>query len=210
MFSEFFLALENSLKAKLPGTDAQQKLAPSLRHPGFDFYAEDENTKESAVLILIFPMNEELCVAFIKRQTYKGVHSGQISFPGGKRENNDKDLQETALRETNEEIGINPKDVKILGKLTPLYIPVSNINVFPFIGFSNTMPQFVIDKHEVQELIIVKIKDFLNQKNYSREFIIEIDFEVDVPYFDANGNHIWGATAMILSEFVEIVKNIRI
>ncbi|HBX51675.1 MAG: hypothetical protein A2W98_05800 [Bacteroidetes bacterium GWF2_33_38] len=209
MYSDFYLALEQRLNAMLPGADAQKLLSPSLRNSHFELDKENECTKASAVLLYIYPFNKNLHIAFIKRQTYNGVHSGQISFPGGKRETSDKSLEFTALRESNEEIGIDIKDVRIIGKLTPLFIPVSNIIVFPFVGVSTKKPHFRINENEVVEIIHVKLNDLNNQDNYKRKNIIENGFDIDVPYFDARGNHVWGATAMILSEFIEMLKEIN-
>jgi 8-oxo-dGTP pyrophosphatase MutT (NUDIX family) len=208
MFVDFFTSLESKFKKTLPGVKAQELLSPFLRNPSFELSLENENTKKSAVLLLIHPIKDELHIAFIKRQIYNGVHSGQISLPGGKYEIEDIDLKSTALREANEEIGVNKIDIKIIGELTPLYIPISNIKVFPFVGFTLNKQSFEINKNEVLELINVSLSSLLEKNNYKRTIIKENGIDIDIIYFDAKGNYIWGATAMILSEFVEILKEV--
>jgi 8-oxo-dGTP pyrophosphatase MutT (NUDIX family) len=164
--------------------------------------------KASGVLILLYPVKNEWYIPFIQRPVYEGFHSGQISFPGGKAEESDKSLLHTALRETHEEIGISPPEVNIMGQLTPLYLPKSNFNVYPFAGWLESTPRFVPDPLEVAEIIEVSLNELLNPsciKNFSYQ---AGDFTITAPYYDAGGKKIWGATAMILSEMIEIIRKL--
>jgi len=171
--------------------------------------ALSKNAKESAVLILHYEKNNEVFLALIQRTIYEGKHSGQISFPGGKKELNDKSLKETALRETFEEIGIEPKNIEILAELTHLHIPVSNFLVYPFVGELNCSPTFIKQEKEVEQIIEVKLSDILNTKNIIEKEILwkEKNITFKTPAYKVNGIEIWGATAMILSEYLEIINN---
>ncbi len=205
MFTDFFENLKDDLKKDLPGKKAHVKMAPGIR----DYFKPNTKSRNAGVLILLYPKNQELYVAFIRRTEYNGPHSGQISFPGGKSEKEDLDIIQTALRESQEEIGIDPKQVKIFGQLTQLHIPVSNFLVFPIIGRYASTPVFQADPNEVKEVLEIKLKDLLNADNCtSKEFNYgEISFLA--PIYNPNDITIWGATAMILSEFLEIVKKNR-
>ena len=121
-------------------------------------------------------------------------------------EEEDGSLMNTALREANEETGIDISSVTIIGKLTPLHIPVSNVNVHAFVGVTDSRPAFVHDPAEVQYLIEESLDELLNEVNHKTKSMTLFGNEVIVPYFDIQGNHIWGATAMIISEFAEILK----
>jgi 8-oxo-dGTP pyrophosphatase MutT (NUDIX family) len=141
----------------------------------------------------------------MKRPDYEGTHGGQISFPGGKFDPPDANLQETALRETKEEIGVPAGTITLLGPLSPLYIPVSEYEVYPFIGFCDSRPDFKIDPHEVDYLIEARMIDLLDpstrkEKHYSSDRVTGT-----VPYFNLDGNEVWGATAMILNEFLRLI-----
>lgn len=203
MFSDFFENLKEELKKELPGETAQIKMAPGIR-PGFK---PTNKTRKAGVLILLYQKNKELFVSFIQRTEYNGPHSGQISFPGGKYEEGDKSIIETALRETHEEIGINPEMVDIYGQLTPLHIPVSNFIVYPIIGIHKTTPLFDIDPLEVKKVIEVRLSDLLNPNNCTSKEFKYGDLSFIAPIYNPNNITIWGATAMILSEFLEIVRN---
>ncbi|HEX9650703.1 MAG TPA: CoA pyrophosphatase, partial [Cyclobacteriaceae bacterium] len=177
-------------------------------------YSEIKGYKESSVLVLIFPQNGSAYIPLIKRPDYDGIHSGQISLPGGKREVQDKNLVDTALRETWEEIGAQINQIKILGSLTPLYIPPSNFMVNPFVGFVESKPQFKIDPVEVQKIIEAPVSYFVEGNNVLNKEIEIIRksgkanevIKLETPYFDLEGEVLWGATAMILSELKELMR----
>jgi 8-oxo-dGTP pyrophosphatase MutT (NUDIX family) len=194
--------IEHALMKELPGINAHDALMPEGR---LSFHNKSDKT-DASVLLLIYPdTNNHGSIVFIKRAVYDGHHSGQISFPGGKQEPIDSTLAITALRESHEEIGITPKDIRIIGQLTNLYIPVSNFLVHPFIGYMTQSPNFIIDKKEVDYIIEFPLKDLLNLeiKQMQKEFL---DKTRIIPYFSVKNEIIWGATSMILNEFIQIIK----
>lgn len=201
---EIINSLKKILKNPLPGLPAQLKMAPSFR-PSI---VPEKVPNLAGVLILIYKSMDNFTTVFMKRPDYDGIHSGQISFPGGKKEPKDKNILATALRETEEEFGIPQNKIEILGNLTPLYIPVSKYQVFPFVGFIKDKPVFSIDRKEVAYLIEAEISFLQNKGIRKNEMQIHGKYSGNVPYFDIKGEKIWGATAMILSEFIEIWDNL--
>lgn len=202
--SAFISKLRIQMKKNLPGEAAQLKMAPSYRHlipPG-------DKLGDAGVMLLIYPLSGELNTVFMQRTVYPGAHSGQISFPGGRFEPEDSDLATTALRETEEEFGIAAKDIEVLGKLTPLHIPVSRMEVHPFVGFLAERPAFLPNPQEVERLIEIKIADLLQPSIIKTKPKLYNDFKGSIPYFEVHENQVWGATAMILSEFLEIIRRI--
>ena len=188
----------------LPGRPAQLKMAPSFRP---ETEPKDPYAK-AGVMILLYPNQSDLSLVLIKRPEYEGVHSAQISFPGGKFEQSDPDLIFTALRETEEEVGVPSANIDFLGTLTSLYIPVSEIEVFPSVGYAIQKPSFKIDPAEVDYLIEVSLKDLMNPAILHSKKFSNIKYQGEIPYYDVQDNHVWGATAMILSEFMEIVQTL--
>jgi 8-oxo-dGTP pyrophosphatase MutT (NUDIX family) len=162
--------------------------------------------REGAVLILLYPnWKGELCLVLIRRPEYNGVHSGQIALPGGGREA-DESLQTTALREAHEEIGISQKRITVLGNLSSIYIPVSNFLVYPYVAFHPDYPSFNPDPQEVAEIIEVPLQLFLDETTVRSEMRNHVSLGLtEIPYFAILGHKVWGATAMILSEFIEIL-----
>ncbi|MEE4197476.1 MAG: CoA pyrophosphatase [Bacteroidales bacterium] len=205
MYSDFFNRLKEEFKRELPGEIAQEKMAPKVRR----HFQSSAKRRNAGVLILLFPKNNQLCTVCIKRTEYDGAHSGQISFPGGKFEPGDGDLEQTALRESMEEIGINPKQVNILGQLTPLHIPVSNFYVVPFVGFYPKVPEFIRDPNEVEKIVEIPLVDLMNPKNCTQQEFHYGDHAFTAPIYKSKELVIWGATAMIMSEFLEVVKKIN-
>lgn len=199
--------IKKALVGPLPGSEAQLLMAPSSRHTGIG-ESWQGNFRESSVLILFYPKDHIWHLPLIQRPVYNGVHSGQISLPGGKCEKQDAGYWETALREAGEEIGINPGDVTFLGKLTPLYIPKSNFYVFPQVGWLNYSPQLKPQPTEVDEIIEAPVNIFFDRQ-YRKTFSDNIrGTSLKAPYFDAGGRRIWGATAMIISELAESLQQI--
>ncbi|MFP3860024.1 MAG: NUDIX hydrolase [Bacteroidales bacterium] len=205
--NEFFQAYEEKLKESLnqflPGERAQSKMAPLHRHPK----KITHHTKKAGVLLLLYPKDTEVYTVFIKRQVYEGVHSGQISLPGGKMEKTDNTIIDTALRETREEIGINPKHIKIIGKLTELFIPVSDYIVQPVIGTLHYEPEYSPDPREVDDIFSVPLKKLTDPVCVStNQTFTENNKKYTAPFYKVDNLQIWGATAMILSEFMELYE----
>ncbi len=206
-YNQFIRWLKPELKKELPGKAIQYRMAPSERVHGL-FPSEKNNlTQTGSILILIFPKNKKINIVLIQRATYPGVHSDQISFPGGKFENGDKNLIDTALRESHEEIGVTVKDIRIMGTLTPLFIPVSNIEVHPAVGYILYEPVFKPDKTEVKSIIETPLDYLLRPDIVKKKTTVIQNMNIQIPYYNFSGRHIWGATAMILSEFLEIIKS---
>lgn len=191
----------------LPGPAAQNKMASRVRPLPLEL---PEDARESAVLALLFPLEEELNLMLIKRVEDGKPHSGQISFPGGRRDPEDESLQVTALRETFEEVGIPSSSIEILGKLSQLYIPVSNSNVHPFVGYMHSITESRINEAEVQYILEVPVKELFRPE---RKTIKEIrpsafpDIVISAPSYELDEKHvIWGATAMMIAELEEVLK----
>jgi 8-oxo-dGTP pyrophosphatase MutT (NUDIX family) len=194
------------LHKPLPGKNAQIKMAPVVHLNRFSMDAS--NARKGGVLLLLSYQNDELHVTLIKRVEDGGAHSGQISFPGGKSEDFDTDIVGTAMRETFEEVGIEPEKVDILGSLSSLYIPVSNYLVFPAVGFIADKPRFVADPNEVDKILNIPLEYFLSERYIKTQKINARNYIIDAPCYQINGYTIWGATAMIMSEFVDIVRRL--
>lgn len=206
----FDLFLSNLAKIEvlpLGGLDSQFKMAPALRK----LYNEDQiierNPKTAAVLAIFFPNNaNETMLILTKRANYNGVHSSQISFPGGKHEYADILIKNTALRETNEEIGINKENVHIIKTLSKVYIPPSNFFVTPFLAYMNYHP-FYYKNEEVEEVIEVKLSDLMDINNLATiNITTSYANKIDVPCYKLNNEIVWGATAMMLSEIIDLFK----
>jgi 8-oxo-dGTP pyrophosphatase MutT (NUDIX family) len=208
-FSEFILSLEKRLQKPLPGRSAQLKMTSMARLQELMRLSIPDNARQSSVLILLYPYEAEIGLVLMLRPEYRGIHSGQISLPGGKSEETDENLVFTALREAQEEIGINASLVQIIGQLTEMYIPPSNFLVTPVVGYQAFRPAFVRDPKEVAEIIEIRIRDLIDPENRQKKKIkLSMGLSLKVPCYYINGNIIWGATAMILSEFTEIVKEL--
>ena len=208
-FAVFTDSLKRSLGEKLPGTKAQYKMAPYDRVlKAFANKMARKPKKESAVLCLFYPKNGEVYFVLILRNTYKGIHSAQVSFPGGKTEEIDSSYTDTALRETEEEIGVKRDTIEILGGLTELFIPPSGFQVYPFVGVTTTTPSFTPNPVEVSKIIEVPLKTLLDEANVGRKKIkvSTVNLKFKYPFFDIEGETVWGATAMMLSELKEVIK----
>ncbi|MDH5413700.1 MAG: CoA pyrophosphatase [Flavobacteriaceae bacterium] len=205
-----FLADIYKLKEKpLGGLESQFKMAPLLRKR---YSLEDiasQKPKDSAVLALFYPdINNMTNILLMLRASYNGVHSSQISFPGGKKDKTDPSLRYTALRETEEEIGIAKNDIMIFREMTKTYIPPSNFMVTPFLGLLNTKPRFKTNE-EVDRLIEVNVKELLDENSLtSKNLTTSYMKNIDVPCFRLNDYTIWGATAMMLSEIKDLLISI--
>lgn len=202
--------LGEALKGKLPGTDIQWEMASSDRMISDFPRKKKEDSRLAAVLITLYPLNGKIHTLFIQRPVYSGIHSGQIAFPGGKQEDSDIDLTATALREAHEETGICSSDITIMGSLTPLYIPVSNIEVTPVVAYSATRPDINSDSDEVVSLIEAELSAFYNPALVKEKAMLIRDEMLNIKYYDYKGHIIWGATAMILYELLVVIEENRI
>lgn len=192
----------------LPGFEAQAKFSPPLRQKYTLAQLKNYKAKESAVLILLYEKEGETYIVFTQRHEYNGAHSGQISFPGGKKEQEDNSLMYTALREAKEEVGVEIQSENVLLPLTWLYVPPSNFIIYPFVAAIDYVPSFVPQESEVKEILEIKVTDLLNAEN-QQEFLYqnkERGIEFSSPSFVVKSKTIWGATAMILSEFLTILE----
>ena len=202
----FAKELKTEILKGLPGTDVQWQMASSDRILKDFPRTPGKDVREAAVLILLYPHNGSVYTVFMQRPDNIGVHSGQISFPGGKKEHSDDNIVQTAIREANEETGVDPSKINIIDKLTPLFIPVSNTVVTPVVGWIGDKPVFNHQPEEVVFLFEADIKTLLDPAIIKiKPFKIRDDL-IDVKYFDYEGNVIWGATAMILQELLFILK----
>lgn len=197
--------LSEQLLADLPGKLAHEEAAPYRK---VDYDTLDLNTvKKSGVLILFYKKEEETHLVLIQRAIYKGTHSGQIAFPGGKVEESDKDIIHTALREANEEVGVEIDDVEVLGKLSDVYIPVSNFLVTPVVGIINYAPAFIPELREVAEIVELRVGHLIQVETLSLSNIkLSNGLMMKVPTFEFNQKIIWGATALMLNELRHILK----
>ncbi|MGN6567530.1 MAG: NUDIX hydrolase [Flavipsychrobacter sp.] len=201
--------LRTRLQQPLPGLSAQEKMAARVVPMPLEVPA---NARASAVLVLLFEAANELNVLLMKRMEDKGAHSGQVSFPGGRQESYDADLRATALREAQEEVGILSGDVDILGALTPLYITVSNFNVYPYVGYAKQAPEYNLSRQEVAYIMEVPLTTLLHE---SRKTVTDV-ISPAVPgvirqvkaYQLEDGTVIWGATAMIIAELEVLLHGI--
>ena len=207
-FHQFTNLLSKRLKESLPGQKAHNRMASKVRLDELKFNYDTSNAILSSVLILLYKDGNVLKTVFILRQTYDGIHSGQVSFPGGRLEKKDKSLIETALRESREEVHIDPDKVQILGTLSEMYIPPSNYLVLPVVGYQPSRPDFIPEKSEVAKIIEADF-DFLFDDSLVKETTLDVQgYKIQAPYFDVNGHIIWGATAMILNELKDVIESI--
>jgi 8-oxo-dGTP pyrophosphatase MutT (NUDIX family) len=199
-------SLKKSIEKGLPGTDVQWKMASSDRMLKDFPRVPGSDARVAAVLILLFPDDNKICTVFMQRPDYTGIHGGQISFPGGKKEPGDESILDTALREAFEETGIAPASVSVLGTLTPLFIPVSNMIVTPVVGWTESRPSFSHDPAEVVFLIEAPLSNFLDPSIIKTTPMMLRGEMIDVRYFAFKDHVIWGATAMMLNELLEIIR----
>ena len=206
MITSLKLYLVEKLQEDLPGRFAHLEAAPSRR---MDFTKEELlEARKSGVLVLFYVKEEEPHIVLMQRPQYDGTHSGQVSFPGGKQEDSDRDIEHTALREANEEVGVVEEDVEVIGKLTEVYIPVSKFNVSPVVGFIDYHPKFNIDNHEVEELIELKLSDLTNTTTLETSRIkLRNNTVLKAPSFMFNQKVVWGATALMLNELRHVLKD---
>ncbi len=194
--------------ANLQGDDAHCLFSPPYRPKlSYDQILE-KDPKFAAVNIVLYLRNNEWFFPLIQRTVnVHDRHSGQISLPGGKRETEDRSFADTAIRETSEEIGIEKHFVRPIRELTPIYIPPSNFYVHTFVSYTKKNPDFFLQEHEAESVIEFPITAFLNLTQSPEMMVLPETRSIEVPVINFNGYIIWGATAMILSEFSQLLKN---
>ena len=207
MDDQLIYQLEEKLRAPLPGQEAQYQMAHVVRQR---VAAPPADARQAGVLALFYPWQKRWHLVFIERQAHHrgDRHAGQISFPGGRYEEADGSLRQTALREAEEEVGVNAASITVIGPLTELYIPVSNFLVNPFVGVTHQTPQFRPQESEVRDILQVPF-DHLVRPETSRYTDLSLTEKITlrrVPYFDLDGKVLWGATAMMVNELLTVVN----
>lgn len=207
-FHDFEKRIVKIEKMQLPGELSQFKMAPLERLTELKKQVKNiEYARRAGVMALFYPTSEyKTNMILILRKTYKGVHSAQVGFPGGKIEKGDRSILDAALRETEEEVGVPRNNISIIKKLTEIYIPPSNFFVQPFMGIIHNTPKFVLEEREVEALIEVDLNCFMNDSCVtSRILSTSYATDLEVPAFNLNGHIVWGATAMMLNEVRELL-----
>ncbi|WP_395061750.1 NUDIX hydrolase [Flavobacterium sp.] len=207
-FEVFFKSINAIVNVNLPSTSAHVKMAPLERIKILeDGIKQDSNSRKAAVMMLFYPKGNIAHLVLIVRNSYPGVHSSQIAFPGGKFEETDADLMETALRETYEEVGIHPDKIKVIRSFSSIYIPSSNFLVYPFLGVSTKELNFKLQEDEVAGIIEMSLSMLLDDSVICTK-TIESSYSksINVPVFQIYEHSVWGATAMMLSELKEALK----
>lgn len=208
-FNDFLESISKIKNIPLPGEESQFKMAPPFRQ---ELVRKQKivlkNAKKAGVLALFYPDKaQKTKFVLILRKTYKGVHSAQVAFPGGKLEAQDTTLQDTAVRETYEEVGVAINHIEVLQTLTHVYIPPSNFYVQPFVAIIKNTPKFIKQDDEVEALIEVDLKYFLDDNRVTTHKVkTSYNTDVEVPAFKLNQYVVWGATAMMLSEIKDLLK----
>jgi len=195
-------------KVDLPGMESMLQMAPLIRR---NAYPEQKNKTLASVMLLLYPKDERLHFPLIIRTSNNPLdkHSGQISFPGGKLEQNDKDDWHCALRECEEELGVDQKKMSYVGALTPNYIPISNFKVAPFVAYMEHKPIFNKQDEEVEEIIEIPFELLFDPEIIKcGEVALSSGIKLqDIPYFKIFSHKVWGATAMILNEFITLIQS---
>lgn len=195
--------ISKALSGTLPGEDAHRKMTPERRNENLF-----EHKHTAAVLLSLYIEDDDLKIPLILRAEDGYAHSGQVGLPGGRIESGET-VEQAALREAYEETGLNPENVKLLGRLTTLRIPVSHYLVHPVVGFLDEIPKWNPDPREVQYVFSIGLSDLMKPKNRLVERWTFSSGEREIPFFLIQGKKIWGATSMILNEFVEVSKKVR-
>lgn len=209
-FDELLRRLPKLGKLSLPGEIAQDRMAPPMRRQWMDQQKQSAlNPREAGVLALFYPsVKQEAMLLFILRKTYSGVHSGQMAFPGGKREESDQDLWETALRESEEEVGLPRESVEYLKTLSEVYIPPSNFLVQPYLGVAQEQPRFVPQEEEVERIVEIPVTElFSSSSHITTQITTSYATKMEVPAYEVQNQIIWGATAMMLSEIEALLAH---
>jgi len=207
-FGKLVNDLEKRLREPLPGPAAHEAMRPIPVGRKIPNFTHKTPPRPGSVLILLYPDAGRIIFPLIKRSEYSGLHSGQVSFPGGKAEGKE-DNMETALRECNEEIGIDKREVKVIGKLSNFFVIPSNFIVTPVVGFVSSKPALVADPVEVAKILHADIESILpDTAMLKAEIIAAQTYQMMAPHFEIENEVVWGATAMMLNEFRTVLKEI--
>lgn len=211
MNNQFIENLKLTIHKGLPGETSHLRMSPLKRPLSSLALQEATNVRESAVAIILFPKEDSLHCILIQRPIYEGTHSGQVAFPGGKKDLEDVHLEHTARREAFEEVGIELTQNLLIGELTEVFIPVSGFKVKPFIYFHETIPELRPDEREVAEIFTFSIENLVDEQSFSS---MEIKFpngivQKNIPCFNLSQKQIWGATALILNELRDLILKIE-
>jgi 8-oxo-dGTP pyrophosphatase MutT (NUDIX family) len=193
--------LRGRLAGSLPGLEAQRRFMPTPPRTGWKPGEFPRDARLAAGLLLLYPGERGPSIPLTIRASGLRRHAGQISLPGGATDAGET-LVQAALREAHEEIGLDPARVRILGELTPVYVLVSGFTLHPVVGLTDERPEFRPAAHEVDQVIEVSIADLQDASNIRQGTRTREGVAVEYPYFDLDGNHVWGATAMVLGEFI--------
>lgn len=202
--------LIQKLSQPLPGKKSHVKMATKARVEEFErLNGNIQNAKKSAVMMLFFHDDNKLKVILIRRSFYVGIHAGQIAFPGGRFEEEDIDVRNTALREIEEEIGIDKDKIEVIGRLSDIYVPPSNFLISVFVGYLAEKPAFKPDEREVAEVIEVDMDSFFEPEVIrKKEFVVPSNnYSVKAPYYNVPKAEIWGASAMVMTELLDLLTD---
>jgi 8-oxo-dGTP pyrophosphatase MutT (NUDIX family) len=200
--------LERTLRVKLaetlPGVEAQMRFAPAPPRAGWKAGHFPQDARMAAALLLVYPGADGPAIPLTVRGSGLARHAGQISLPGGASDPGET-LAQTALRESHEEIGVDPASVVVLGELTPVHVLVSGFTLHPVVGVTHARPHFVAAAGEVEEIIEVSLSRLRDASHIRRSTRVREGVAVEYPYFDLFGHQVWGATAMVLGEFICLI-----
>ncbi len=204
---EAMKSLEKMLEGQKPGINAQLGMTPNPR-PGHQIYTEVEDSCLKAGVLVLFYLHEGRPHLVLTRRTDRvDFHKGQISFPGGRQETGEN-LEQAALREAREELDVDPDSIRILGMLTPLFIPPSNYCIYPVVAVTEGRPEFHPSELEVAEILEIPLDHLIDPQNIRREIWTLRGVDVEVPFYAFGDHKIWGATAMVLAELLEMIKGL--
>ena len=197
--------LRERLAGTLPGLDAQLRFMPTPPRTGWKPGEFPSDARIAAGLLLLYPGERGASIALTVRASGLRRHAGQVSLPGGATDPGET-LAQAALREAHEEIGVDPAAVRILGELTPVHVLVSGFTLHPIVGITHERPSFTLAAHEVEEMVEVSVDDLQDASRIRQGTRTREGVAIEYPYFDLMGHQVWGATAMILGEFICVLQ----
>lgn len=206
-FDELTRFLEKRVRLSMPGNTAHQMMKPKMANGAPLNLKHSTPPRKGGVLILLYEDDGVVRFPLIQRPNYEGIHSGQMALPGGRYEEEDKNQYQTALRESNEEIGVDQNEVEVIGSLSEFFVAASNYMVLPVIGKITAKPTFIPEPREVDEIVTPSVNHLVDPKRLKeKEITVSSGFKMHCPYYDLEDRTVWGATAMMLSEMVAILK----